>query len=106
MVATRSTEGPRGRAPLPPLDASWREVEAWCVTIVGPAGDPRAIDELAAIARQAETDLGAAGVDDLLSRACFFWRFARWNDDDPQARHAVGAVIEELRRRGSALRPG
>lgn len=101
----RTAEAVPAHTALPPLDAPWREIDAWCATLAGPAGDPRPIDELAALARQVEADMAAAGVDDLLSSAYFFWRSARWNGDDQQARRAIGAVIEELRRRGDVLRP-
>ena len=94
----------RALAPLPAADAAWPDLERFCALIAGPAGDPRPIDELAAIARQVEADMGAASVDDFaLRRSTFAGRSARWNDgEDPDDERAARVVLDELRRRGAA----
>ena len=93
----------RALAPLPAADAAWPDLERFCASIAGPAGDPRPIDELAAIARQVEADMGAASVDDLLAAVYFRWRSARWNDgEDPDDERAARVVLDELRRRAAA----
>ena len=87
-------------ASLPPADAPWPELERFCQRIAGAGGDARLVDELLRLARQAEADLHAATVDDLLAAAYFHWRSARWNDqagaDDVRA---VSLIVSELRRR-------
>lgn len=92
---------------LPLAGASWPELEAWCATLAGPEGDPRPIDELAAIARHVEAAPELASDADLLA-ACFFWqRRARWNGEGGEGEDAVliRAALEQLRRRAGAERP-
>lgn len=85
---------------LPPPVASWGEVEQFCKLIGGPNGDPREINQLCEITRQAEADLRAASIDDLLVAIYFNWRRARWNDgEDAEATRAIRGAISELERR-------
>lgn len=69
MIDPRSIEGSPERAALPPRGAPWHEIEAWCATIAGPAGDPRPIDELASIAHRVQAGMGAADIGSLLAAA-------------------------------------
>lgn len=85
---------------LPSHTAAWSELETFCQAIAGPKGDHREVSELAAIARQAKADLGAASTEDLLASAYFFWRKFRWNEGlDEEAERSLRLVIGQLERR-------
>lgn len=97
-VARTPVEAALERLPSPTV--AWSELEGFCQSIAGPAGDPRKVSELAAIASQAESDLGAASTEDLLTSAYFFWRKFRWNEGlDEEAERSLRLVIGQLERR-------
>ncbi|WP_312807013.1 hypothetical protein [Comamonas sp.] len=86
--------------------AAWSELETFCQAIAGSKGDHREVSELAAIARQAKADLGAAGTEDILATAYFFWRKFRWNEGlDAEAERSLRQGIGELERRCARERP-
>jgi hypothetical protein len=89
-------------------DAAWSDLERFCASIAGPAGDPRPIDELAAIARQVEADMRAASIEDLLAACYLWWRRLRWNAEGGDAGDAllIRCVLDELRRRGEGAATG
>lgn len=88
---------------LPRPDASWEEIERFCITYDGYLGGQRSVDECMQIADRVLTmGLTHAAVDELRTLLFIRQRQARWNSEEPVAGEIVDlarAAIEEIRSR-------
>lgn len=85
---------------LPPPGATWRQIEPFCLTFDGYAGNMRSVEDCATMAAKVMAAGPDASATEEIRIALFFWqRKAKWNDGrvEPADLESARACIEVLR---------